>query len=249
MLTYNVLNDYVEKMKKNELTIVSTTTNIRTLTTADINKLKAGDIVLKEDETGKHAYVVSYKKDGTGICMTYTDATYVETISYDYNSVTKEWTYNSMDATEIQPKLTAGSNITIENNVISSTGSIAELYRHNFMIRSTTGVNIHYITIINNVSTAFTKTTLRDYLYSNGYTSRDRALQCTGRTMNTDMKTDYFDIGIYVETEDGNPKGVSTGFSISSLDPLEITFSNADTTVYQVSATNRTVVDMVTRLL
>ena len=104
MLTYNVLNDYVEKLKKNELTIVSTTDNIRALSTTDINKLRAGDIVLKEDETGKHAYVVSYKKDGTGICMTYTDATYAETISYDYNSVTKEWVYNSMDSIEFVSK-------------------------------------------------------------------------------------------------------------------------------------------------
>ena len=129
MLTYNVLNDYVERMKKNDLAIVSTTNDIKTLTTDDINKLRAGDIVLKEDESGKHTYVVSYKKDGTGICLTYTDATYVETISYDYNSVTKEWTYNSMDATEIQPKLAAGDGISIENNVISATGGTS-LYRH-----------------------------------------------------------------------------------------------------------------------
>lgn len=104
MLTYNVLNEYVERMKKNDLAIVSTTDNIKTLTTNDINKLRAGDIVLKEDSTGKHAYIVSYKKDGTGICMTYSDATYTETISYDYNAVTKEWVYNSMDSTELVSK-------------------------------------------------------------------------------------------------------------------------------------------------
>ena len=121
MLTYNVLNDYVERLKKKDMPIVASTDNVTTLTTEDINNLRAGDIVLKEDVSGKHAYIVSYKKDGTGICLTYTDATYIETVSYDYNSTTHEWTYNSMDATEVQPKLTAGDNVSITNGVISAT--------------------------------------------------------------------------------------------------------------------------------
>jgi len=82
--------------------IVITTDNITALTTADINKLKTGDIVLKNDSTGKHTYVVSYKKDNTGICLTYSDATYTETISYDY--VDGNWVYNSKDNTELVSK-------------------------------------------------------------------------------------------------------------------------------------------------
>lgn len=74
--------------------------NITTLTTNQINDLKCGDIVLKEDSTGKHAYIVSYKKDGTGICLTYADASVVETVSYDYSG--SAWVYNSTDITPIK---------------------------------------------------------------------------------------------------------------------------------------------------
>lgn len=73
--------------------------NITTLTTNQINSLKCGDIVCKEDSTGKHAYIVSYKKDGTGICLTYADASVVETVSYDYSG--SAWVYNSTDITNI----------------------------------------------------------------------------------------------------------------------------------------------------
>lgn len=78
------------------------TTSIRNLSDEFINNLKSGDIVTKEDETGKHAYVVSYKKDETGICLTYTDASLIETVSYDYSG--GHWVYNSTDMTEVASK-------------------------------------------------------------------------------------------------------------------------------------------------
>ena len=96
-----------------------TTSNIKTLTNEDIESLKCGDIVAKVTGDQKHAYIVSYKEDGQGICLTYIDATYVETISYDYTD--GNWVYNSQDSTEIQSKLTAGDNISITDNVISAT--------------------------------------------------------------------------------------------------------------------------------
>jgi len=74
-------------------------TNITTLTTAQINALAAGDVVLKNEDGNKHTYVVSYKEDGVGICLTYTDATLVETVSYDYTN--NEWVYNSTDSTPL----------------------------------------------------------------------------------------------------------------------------------------------------
>ena len=73
------------------------TTDIQALTNDFINQLKAGDIVLKKDSTGEHAYIVSFKKDLTGMCLTYTDASCVETISYDYTS--SNWVFNSKDIT------------------------------------------------------------------------------------------------------------------------------------------------------
>jgi hypothetical protein len=53
--------------------------------------------------TGKqrHLYNVSYKGEGVGegICMTYVDASVVETVSYDYTA--DGWAYNSTDTTPI----------------------------------------------------------------------------------------------------------------------------------------------------
>lgn len=104
MLSYNVLNSWVEKMMKKSLPVKIKTSDITNLSTKDINKLKAGDIVLKKTGNQKHAYIVSYKEDNQGICLTYADATYAETVSYDYNTETKEWDYNSKDSTELVSK-------------------------------------------------------------------------------------------------------------------------------------------------
>lgn len=73
--------------------------DVKSLTSEQINSLHCGDIVAKKDESGNHAYIVSYKKDGTGICLTYTDASCVETVSYDL--VDGEWVYNSTDITPL----------------------------------------------------------------------------------------------------------------------------------------------------
>lgn len=79
-----------------------------------LNSLVAGDIVVKQSGEQQHAYIVSYKQDGTGICLTYTDASVVETISYDY--VGSNWEYNSTDVTELVDKdnvaLLSGANFT-----------------------------------------------------------------------------------------------------------------------------------------
>ena len=75
-------------------------TNFTNLSDELLSSLKAGDIVTKQDESGKHAYMVSYKKDGTGICLTYSDAGYLETVSYDYTD--SHWVYNSTDVVTIK---------------------------------------------------------------------------------------------------------------------------------------------------
>ena len=73
--------------------------NMTELTDEQVESLECGDVVLKEDASGKHAYLVSYKKAGVGICITYTDASVVETVSYDYTE--GHWVYNSTDVTHI----------------------------------------------------------------------------------------------------------------------------------------------------
>lgn len=73
---------------------VVTVTNIKNISSAIINKLDCGDIVLKKDSSGLHAYIVSFR-NATGICLTYTDASVIETQSYD--KVGQNWVYNSED--------------------------------------------------------------------------------------------------------------------------------------------------------
>lgn len=75
--------------------------DIKKVTKGQIEVLECGDSVVKVDSTGKHTYVVTFKKDKVGICMTYFDATYLETVSYDYNATTDNWDYNSMDVAHI----------------------------------------------------------------------------------------------------------------------------------------------------
>ena len=82
----------VYKKLKAECSVVRTEDSITELSDAVLSKLKCGDIVCKEDSSGKHSYIVSYKKDGVGICLTYADGSgYIETVSYDWNNTTKHW--------------------------------------------------------------------------------------------------------------------------------------------------------------
>ena len=70
-------------------------TNITAMTTAQINSLRCGDMVIKNESGNKHTYIVTYKEDEQGICLSYMDATIIETVSYDYTD--GEWVYNSTD--------------------------------------------------------------------------------------------------------------------------------------------------------
>ena len=74
--------------------------DMTTLTTAQIEALECGDIVIKNQKGNCHAYIVSYKEHHQGICITYTDASTVETVSYDY--VEGNWVYNSTDIASLE---------------------------------------------------------------------------------------------------------------------------------------------------
>ena len=102
-LKVNSKTDILEFKRKHNLlvengTIKANVSNIKELTNDVINNLRCGDVVLKEDSTGKHAYLVSFKSD-TGLCLTYVDASCVETQSYDKSG--NNWVYNSEDKSEI----------------------------------------------------------------------------------------------------------------------------------------------------
>lgn len=75
--------------------------DIEDLTDEQLNSLNCGDKVVKVTGKQKHTYIVSYKGEGIGegLTLTYTDASVVETVSYDFTA--DGWQYNSTDKTNI----------------------------------------------------------------------------------------------------------------------------------------------------
>lgn len=188
MLSYNVLNSWVEKMMKKSLPVKIKTSDITNLSTNDINKLKAGDIVLKKTGNQKHTYIVSYKEENQGICLTYTDASLVETVSYDYNSETHEWTYNSTDVTEL-----GGYTETL-------------YYNHYIEYYNATSVSksLMFIDMTNSISTAFTFDSLKQYLIDNDFISNTQYLHISGYTYDISSGTFSYYVGIYYNTTNEN---------------------------------------------
>lgn len=74
--------------------------DITALTDDQLDALSVGDKVAKKTGTAQHLYVVTYKDaENGGLCLTYADATNVETVSYDHSE--SGWAYNSTDKTHI----------------------------------------------------------------------------------------------------------------------------------------------------
>lgn len=191
MLSYNILNEYVERLKKQDMPVMATTDNITNLTGDDIAKLRVGDVVVKQTGNQKHLYLVTYKEENVGICMTYVDAYISETVSYD--CIEGVWTYNSTDIVEKQAKLTAGDNITINDNtisatdtkytagtgisitdgVISATSNVRKLYHHKILLYCSSGCIItpgyenHTISVILEMFTNSTNTPNLSQVFAN----------------------------------------------------------------------------------
>jgi len=80
-------------------------TEVEDITAIDgaiLDTLQVGDKVAKITGKQKHLYTVSYKGEGVGegICLTYADASLIETVSYDFTD--SGWVYNSTDKWEKQ---------------------------------------------------------------------------------------------------------------------------------------------------
>lgn len=75
--------------------------DIKGLTSEQLDSLEAGDKVVKKTGKQKHTYTVSYKGEGVGegLCLTYVDASVVETQSYDHTD--SGWVYNGEDKTPL----------------------------------------------------------------------------------------------------------------------------------------------------
>ena len=114
------------------------TSNIEQLTDEQLSSLKVGDVVRKKTGNQEHCYIVTYKEENHGICLSYFAAGYTETISYDFTN--NHWIFNSKDVVETQPKLVSGTNIkTIGGQSILGSGDLpisggTQLYEHTLTI-------------------------------------------------------------------------------------------------------------------
>lgn len=73
-------------------------TDITNLSGDQLDQMQPGNIVIKNDETGGHAYVCTYKGPG-GLCLTYADCKNVETVAYTKTDAT--WSYDDTTVTNI----------------------------------------------------------------------------------------------------------------------------------------------------
>ena len=150
-----------------------TVADIKAISSDVLSKLKCGDIVSKEDATGKHAYVVTFKKDNVGVCLTYADGSgYIETVSYDY--VTDAWVYNSTDVFEGAQASDVPTDSDIDGRITTLVqGGTLEnakpIYCHpiSLITNVSSGVGEEtrlQLLIFNNEPTAYTASTIISYL-------------------------------------------------------------------------------------
>lgn len=142
--------------------------NVKQLNDKQCELLKAGDLVEKVDNTGKHTYIVTFKKDKVGLCLTYFDASCIETQSYDFTA--SHWVYNSEDKGEFKSdadikalakeeieSASAGTPVNViglDSNGNMIKGSVSggtKLYRHNIKYGSST-----YLELVNTKAEAYT---------------------------------------------------------------------------------------------
>lgn len=97
-LTINELRSELDDANEGDFG-VSEVASVTNLTDAQIDALECGDVIVKKTGKQRHSYRVSYKEAKQGICLTYSDASIVETVSYDYSG--GHWVYNSTDVTEL----------------------------------------------------------------------------------------------------------------------------------------------------
>lgn len=138
-----------------------------------------------------------------------------------------------------QDKLTAGTNITIdENNVISASGGGGEkLYEHKIESGNDT-LGYFVLIIYNNSSVVFTNDTLYDYLYSNGYKDEDNSYPLLSRKCKIDSNNILRIYNGAIATFDGKKR---LGYSASVIDLVNNTIS------YENKQTGFTIRDIVTQ--
>ena len=140
--------------------------NVKTLSNSQIDLLRCGDYLVKKDASGEHAYKVTFKSD-TGLCLTYHDASVIETQSYD--KIEGVWTYNSEDKTPnlLETQTEDDVKALIEGGTLENAKPI---YCHPISLTNETTKYFRITCLIfTNDATPFTRTTFKtriDNLYA-----------------------------------------------------------------------------------
>ena len=158
------------KTRSNMPLYVLEVSNVKTLSNAQIDLLRCGDYLVKKDASGEHAYKVTFKSD-TGMCITYHDASVIETQSYD--KIDGVWTYNSEDKTE--NLLDVATKTDIESGTLANAKPI---YWHGIEVFNNTYTDYVSCHILNNSPTKFTSWTQIENLMKS--TAERFTLQCDG---------------------------------------------------------------------
>ena len=146
-------NDVLE-VKGDKLSVKFTVNNIQALTDEQLDNLKVGDVVQKETENQKHCYIVTYKEEKHGICLSYFACGYLETISYDYTN--GHWVFNSKDVYEgaTKSELALKANISGQafTGAISAPSIIEDMEGYSFTEVEDNGwtKNITYAGVVKN---------------------------------------------------------------------------------------------------
>ena len=127
----------------NQVALVSDVADIKKLSNEEINRLKAGDLVIKKEPNGEnHTYVVAYKKSNE-MSLVYADAHNVEEVYYEKQN--GSWTHVVTEITPIEitkaPSGTIQDVLGLDSDGKLVKGSISggtKLYLHNIALTITT---------------------------------------------------------------------------------------------------------------
>jgi hypothetical protein len=205
------------------------TDDITNLTNDFINELQPGDIVIKQTGSGvqkqNHAYRVSFMKHNKGMCLTYTDASCSETVSYD--KVALNWHYNSTDVTtfsdlKVEAITPTGTEEALQGLKIGNTsykvggGDEIHLYLHNVYIKNSNQGDRLALQIFNTSPNDLTFQNVNDYLSTITGEAYNHYI-AQGKTGNN--------LSIYSIYFSGTPKTIQaetiTGTNISGWNAIE----------------------------
>lgn len=158
------------KTRSNMPLYVVECTDITKLTDDQINLLRCGDYLVKKTGKQRHAYKVTYKEDGQGICLSYFNAGYSETVSYDFTA--GHWVYNSTDVSNTEDVV----EDMVEGGTLENAKPIyfhpLTMYTGGFVIGDSTYNMFASATILNNNNTSLAGNLNSLYNYIIGKFSR-----------------------------------------------------------------------------